>query len=95
MKKILIALLLATLPSLSYSKDSEFIVSYKGTIFLKDFTVKTFPNTNVYTCDIDKLGAIVCKAKVENDAILVCQKEIKDYISANNLGYRFRLCEIV
>lgn len=95
MKKILITLLLSTLPSLSYSRDSEFIVSYKGTIMLDNFSVIAFPNTNAYSCDISILGVEACKAKVENEAILACQKEIKDYIRDNNISYRFRTCEVV
>ena len=94
MKKILITLLLATLPSLSYSKDSEYIVTYEGTLWVGIISHIDFKKTDKYVCDVDKLGAEYCKEKVEHDALLACYKEILDYAKANKIEYRAKRCEI-
>lgn len=94
MKKILITLLLTALPTLSYSKDSEYLVTYSGTLWVGILSHIDFSKTNKYVCDIDKLGADYCKEKVESDAILACHKEIIDYVKTHKIKYRARQCEI-
>jgi len=92
MKKILITLLFATLPSLSYSKDSDFIVSYKGLLVLSNYNVISFDKTATYQCDIEKLGAVVCKAKVENDAIQSCRKAMFSYLKQHKITHKVGSC---
>ena len=94
MKKLITILLLATLPSLSYSKDSDFIVAYAGILVLSNLDVISFSKTTIYKCNINKLGPVLCKAKVENDAIEACKKSMRTYLKQHKQTHKLGLCHL-